>query len=375
MNTPMVSPSRSIFGTTFTVLALAGGFGLAVQAFATPTLGSACHMIASATDPVPTGFGSPLELFSSAHEVLIKAFCGSASVTVTVGNGQASQYIYDLGYEWKNGVWQAVRFTGATHTGDWIVGQAQVTLPKTSTELHGKNRVVAYLCEYINGAWKCGCRDTVCASPMWQVQEYHVTAPDTVVSTTQGDGILDVHYPSSYAAPAGTLITLFGSGFARTPSTKVLWNGEVQQEGLASKNGAQITITVPDLPPGKYAVKVQVGGVVSTYGTVIWITNPGSKPSVVTSITPTMGKQGDTFTIHGSGFLAEGNELVTTFGIMSDLPSPDGTTISFTYDPFDGKVHFRTESGGKRVVDQPIGVTVANTSGISNTAQFHLQFY
>jgi hypothetical protein len=116
----------------------------------------------------------PWNVLSPEEEVLIKVFCGPSSAKIQIGNGSNVQYICHIGAVWKPGTnWQLIEFSGTNRVGSWYVGNAAVTPVLTYEELQNTNAVVAYICTWTGAEWKCGCRDSVCTIPYWQIQEFH----------------------------------------------------------------------------------------------------------------------------------------------------------------------------------------------------------
>ena len=336
------------------------------------SVGTTCHTITT-PDATPSTFGSPLNFFSGANELLISVTCdGSNATHIEVGSGAPTQYIYMYGYRKVNGKWTRTTFTGSTVTGTWIVGKGGVTVEGVQDGETGQ--ILAYICQNIQNTWKCGCSDNACPTPKWQLQEYRLPAGTVGTGATpNGDGELDVHYPSKYLGLPGETVTLIGSGFETGSVSSILWNGEIQESGVSSETGAALIITIPNLPPGKYEVKVKEGNVVSKYGVGIWIgTGDNSPVPTITSITPESGLQGGTFTVHGTGFTKKNNDAITTFGVLSGLPSEDGKSITFTYDPFDEKLVSYNENAERSEYALPVNVTIMNTSGQSNMKIFNL---
>lgn len=273
------------------------------------------------------------------------------------------------GYRMVNGKWARTTFTGRNVTGPWIIGNAEASIE--GIQSGEKGQILAYVCQYIQNAWKCGCSDKACQTPKWQIQEYEFSGSSGSIS--KGDGVVDVHYPSRYLGLPGETITLLGSGFEKGPVSTVTWNGKVQQTGLSSATGSSLDITVPNLPPGKYEIRVLEGDSMSKFGISIWIATGENLPApVINSITPESGLQGGKFTIHGEGF-TEVNDVITTFGVLKDLPSKDGKTIVIeSYDPFDETLVSYNEDAVRTQRALPINVTIMNTSGNSNMKIFKL---
>ena len=339
---------------------------------ASTSVGTTCHTITKPTDITSSMFASPLNLFSGYNEPLISVTCGDgSSVRIEVGSGAATQYIYMYGYRKVNGNWTRTTFTGSKMSGQWVIGSAGASVESVQSSETGQ--ILAYVCQYIQNQWKCGCSDKECLTQKWQLQEYKLPVGTSGDTTPTSDGELDVHYPSKYIGLPGDKINLIGSGFKKTPSNSVLWNGKVQESGIISLTGSSLTITVPNLPPGKYEVRVKEGTNISKYGVNIWIGTGEDLPEpVISYISPESGLQGGTFTIHGEGF-TKVNDVITTFGVLSNLPSEDGETIVIDeYDPFDEKLVSYTEEAERFEYAMPVQVTVMNTSGHSNMKEFKL---
>jgi hypothetical protein len=383
-----------------------------------------CNLITSKTESIPSGYGSPINFFSGKNELMMNVTCTSKeTVTVHIGSDESIQYIYKYGYRKLDGEWKKITFTGTETNGVWIMNNASASFEGVEKGETGK--VIAYICQKVEGIWKCGCENEQCSTPKWQLQKYTVKesvegnddidtttvsnpeSPLALVDTSSFDsdpfditaydisnftlsdedrkmmdktinyvpeGYLSVYYPSSYIGLPGDSIVLTGTGFEKSPTNDIVWNGVTQEKGVASLNGSKLIVKIPTLQPGKYTVGVKTGGTLSKYSTFLWIgTGDGSVKPKITKITPEIGKQGDTFVVHGEGFTKENNEIRTTFGLVEGLASEDGKSVSFTYNPFDEKLESFTPSGEPFHYRQPVFVTVMNTSGVSNTSSFKLE--
>lgn len=351
-------------------------FSVSFLVHADSASGEWCHTI-STVGPVSSTYGSPINLFNEVHEPLISVVCyGKEKTLVNVGSGYPTQYIYKYGYRKVDGKWTKTTFSGALKQEEWIIGSATASIEGLDTGEEGK--ILAYICQKIGNDWKCGCADKVCSSQKWQLQIYknnldNKTDSDIDTTAYKVDNEVDVHYPMKYLGLPGETITLVGSGFEINPASSILWNGKVEQINVSSPTGDRLDIIIPNLPPGKYEVKVKEGDTVCKYGVGLWIgTGDNSPAPVITHITPEYGYQGGTFTVHGSGFTKENNDAVTLFGVLTGLPSEDGTSITFAYDPFDEKLVSYNENAVRTEHAEPVYVTIMNTSGQSNMKMFYL---
>ena len=55
-------------------------------------------------------------------------------------------------------------------TGTFHRRQGATILKRTSSQLAAKNYFVAYTCQKVHSAWKCGCRDSACTTAYWQLR-------------------------------------------------------------------------------------------------------------------------------------------------------------------------------------------------------------
>jgi hypothetical protein len=134
-----------------------------------------CHLITGPTTmPVTEGFSPPYNVLSSAQEVLIRAFCNSESVDVTLGNTANTLYTYHSGYIFLDDQWTPINYTGGEKVVDmWYPGEAQLAaFPMTPFELAEKTYLLGYFCQWNGSEWQCGCSNAECASPKWNLQSF-----------------------------------------------------------------------------------------------------------------------------------------------------------------------------------------------------------
>jgi hypothetical protein len=96
-----------------------------------------------------------------------------------------------------------------------------------------------------------------------------------------------------------------------------------------------------------------------------------SKPMIL-SVSPVSGADGTEVTLYGEGFSTVGNRIHAGSGILEDVPSPDGKTLSFTvHDPFPDDLKYPPFLQGK-FPDFQYGFIVENENGDSNPVEFTL---
>jgi peptidoglycan hydrolase-like protein with peptidoglycan-binding domain len=192
-----------------------------------------------------------------------------------------------------------------------------------------------------------------------------------------GDGEFYVSGISSYQGPAGTEITLRGNGFAEEENTVHLGDMTLEQVP-ATGSGTALTFTVPDdAPVGKHSVWVSNERGESNKSFFFVVTEEEASRPVVESVSPAEGLYGTEVTINGSGFTKEGNDIHASYGIIEDLPSPDGKTITFQVMPEPDIEHADQLQVGEDIseIDQsiPFWFRVVNDNGTSRgSAKFIL---
>lgn len=131
------------------------------------------------------GYGAAWNTLTLTRELLVQATdCTTSTATIQVGSGNAAQYIYNKGYYWTGSTWRQYTLTAAAtvQDGTWYTGKASgnIELPQTVTY------VVGYVCQMSNAGWKCGCRNSTCSNPYWQLQALRHRF--TYTPPTGGDG-------------------------------------------------------------------------------------------------------------------------------------------------------------------------------------------
>jgi len=134
--------------------------------------GTLCHLLTS-SNQTPTGYGASYNPLTTAKELLMSVLCQSTSATITLGNNSNLQYIYNKGYIYRSGAWQQVTYNCSNLISNaWCVGNANATIPLTSTEMASINYILGYICSWSGTQWQCGCRDSSCSVNYLNLQEF-----------------------------------------------------------------------------------------------------------------------------------------------------------------------------------------------------------
>ncbi len=211
--------------------------------------------------------------------------------------------------------------------------------------------------------------------------------------------------PPVYGAPSvtslnpsygqvGSLVTVYGSRF--TADNTIHFNGGVVPHAY-SGNGTSLTFIVPEaldpacyftvprcmtfaasqrVIPGNYNVSVE-----NSYGTsntITYTVTGGSQTNapIITSITPSFGPIGTTFTITGSGFTSDNNVKFDIGAATHVAASNNGTTLTYTVPSYLGYSCSYSQPNcaviaiAKQVTPGNYNVSVENANGLSNASVF-----
>ncbi|NBD73754.1 hypothetical protein GVX82_01790 [Patescibacteria group bacterium] len=150
-----------------------------------PGLVSACATLDSS---VPDGYGSPYNMFSEVSELLLDADCSATTFRPVVNepDEHAGEFaVWDQGYVWRDSQWESfdlVPSEEATRFGSWIWGSARGPDLEYGPG-QGAAYFVAYTCQWIDGGWKCGCRDGSCRERAWQLQSAQPATDSPIIFT------------------------------------------------------------------------------------------------------------------------------------------------------------------------------------------------
>lgn len=138
---------------------------------------------------------------------------------------------------------------------------------------------------------------------------------------------------------------------------------------LSGSSADSFIVTVPPVPPGLYDIVVKTSGTVSNT-TLFVVVDPKNKKTVsIKNVSPTVIAYGGTLTITGTGFSPQKNIVITKDQKITNIPSPDGTTLVVQLAPESLKEYAKIGSG----VEVPVSVYVANEYGFSAEKSFSMR--
>ncbi len=176
-----------------------------------------------------------------------------------------------------------------------------------------------------------------------------------------------IMYPSSYAAPRGTKITLYALGLATTGNTVHLGSSVIEKTLVDS--WGMLTFTIPpDAPRGIQNLFVS-SSKGNTNSSFLIVTDPAVSSPKILTFSPKEGPLGSVVTVTGEGFTFTGNEAVGGQGVQSPIASSDGKTIQFTVNATIPGLNF-TANDLPSSMRVPIWFYLRNENGLTESIIF-----
>jgi hypothetical protein len=354
------------------------------------------------TPPIEYSFLAPSKsVFTGA--TLLSVSCSPQSVSA--GIADKDTLVFETGYVLQGTSWVPFSFSGKEKEGQWFMGEARASL----RDAQENGVILAYVCEKVDGVLRCGCRDKTCTSPSWSIVSYKEPTKTTATTsktttlkkeeratTTKRETVkkekisyvgsintarLPIHIPDENDIYLGTLsktwvlpkdvVTLSGMNFSKSKQNEIYFD-ETLVAKATSTTGTGLSFSIPEnTKPGKYTLTIRAENKTSVNWIPLFVQrDANAKPPAVANISPSSLQQGDTVTIKGSGFAKSENLIITSIGTLQDIPSSDGSTLSFSFLPFGGKyLTFQAKTGYEAHPQKTVYVYVINENGVSNKDQ------
>jgi peptidoglycan hydrolase-like protein with peptidoglycan-binding domain len=198
-----------------------------------------------------------------------------------------------------------------------------------------------------------------------------VTLPKEATTTPTEKGKVILMFPSVYSGKPGTMITLSGTGFTATDNTIYFGDAHAVEKAV-SWNGQSITFKIPAIPKGVYSLFVKNARGESDKKQFFVVTDGVTPEPKIESIVPERVMRGGSATIKGTGFLPSGNTIRYGAGIIRDVSSVDGTTLSFSV-PVNILKASTSSLARTRKISLPVRAYVINENGVSNAKSYTLE--
>jgi len=195
-----------------------------------------------------------------------------------------------------------------------------------------------------------------------------ITTSSTVSSIdTQGEVI--VMFPSQYSGIVGTMVTISGAGFTAKDNT-IYFGEHYAVEKASSWNGQSLAFNIPSIPKGNYPLYVKNSRGESNKDSFFVVTDGVTPEPKIESISPSQTVRGALMSVTGSGFTTTGNMIRTGVAIVENMPSVNGTALSFVVP--ESMTATSTVPDSSKKASFPIWVYVVNENGVSNGKSFDL---
>jgi RHS repeat-associated protein len=187
--------------------------------------------------------------------------------------------------------------------------------------------------------------------------KYGYDAAGNVTSITrQAVTVVSIASFAPKIGPAGTTVTIYGTGFSATPSSNtVKFNGTT-----ASVTSASATQLVANVPGGATTGTISVtapGGSATSSGSFTV-----AAPPSISGFSPGIAREGDALTISGSGFdPTKENDVVLLSGVRAPVTTASATSLTTT---------IPAPASGKITVVTPNGKAVSSTDLVALPTQY-----
>ncbi|PIP73409.1 MAG: hypothetical protein COW88_02210 [Candidatus Lloydbacteria bacterium CG22_combo_CG10-13_8_21_14_all_47_15] len=179
-------------------------------------------------------------------------------------------------------------------------------------------------------------------------------------------GEVAVNFIAPTFGPPNTIITIFGEGFTR--KSNVLHIGDRYFiRNILSSSSTELTFNMPNaVPAGKYALSISNEyGTSSAYKTFL-VTDKAVQSPVISDVSPASGPYGTEVTVIGDNFSLKGNDIYTSYGIIENIASSDGKTLSFKILPAPEVPELQVGVDLNKGIEWPIWFYIVSEGGESD---------
>ena len=294
------------------------------------------------------------------------------------------------------GSWMVTGYFGAATQAALRNYQSQRLLPMTGMADAATRAAIAANCGAGNyNPYAAPSYPSLPTYPTYPTTPVYPTYPTPTYPAYPYQGSVSISSLSSNSATPSSRVTIYGSGFQYGNSIVHIGSENV---AVTSSGTNSLTFIVPNITAGSYQLYVTTSYGTSNalpfsvipaypypctsfgscngcnnnygynygiYGTNFGLSNCPGGPLALSFLSPNSGAVGTSVTVYGSGFSSSGNSVRFGNGLIANLHSFDGTTLTFAVPSQ------LTGYGSGQVVLGSYNVSVSNASGnVSNSLPF-----
>lgn len=325
------------------------------------------------------------------------AGCVALSSDLSVGSRGADvtslqRFLVAQNYQ-GGGSWMVTGYFGAATQAALRNYQSQHLLPMTGMADAATRAAIAANCGGAYNLYPAPSYPSTPVYPTYPTTPVYPSYPTPTYPQYPYQGTVSITSLTTNSATPSTRVTIYGSGFQYGNSIVHIGSENV---AVTSSGTNSLTFIVPNIAPGSYQLYVTTSYGTSNalpfsvipaypcspfgscngcnnnygynfgiYGTNFGLGSCPGGPLTLSFLSPNSGAVGTSVTVYGSGFSSNGNSVRFGNGLITNLHSFDGTTLTFSVpDQLTGY-------GSGQVVLGTYNVSVSNATGnVSNSLPF-----
>lgn len=165
----------------------------------------------------------------------------------------------------------------------------------------------------------------------------------------------------------GSTVVLYGSGYSKIGNT-IYFDENNSIEKVVAEDVVKISFTIPqNIPLGKHRVWVKNEKGISNKNFYFVVTGQNTVPPTLQKVTPSSGTVGTVVVVTGEHFSPKNNDIISPYGVIEGLSSPDGKTLSFPFTYAILEKIIKLKESGKKDAEKNILVpfTLVNDNGFT----------
>ena len=202
------------------------------------------------------------------------------------------------------------------------------------------------------------------AVPLMIPPEVDTRKPQLTLPVSQESDMIYISGMVDNAVVQGGTLTIYGAGFDANNTVRI---GDVSIANIHSADGASASFTLPpEITIDTHHVRIVNSKGKESNPMLFIVTKKNPTPPIIQALTPSEGPYGQKITITGQNFSATNNDILSSYAIIENIPSPDGKTLSFEILPFPEIPELQVGVALNKGFELPLYFYVVNENGISN---------